>query len=58
MKQFKNEIYEMFKDDWIRVGKKNIRPFSLAWWMILFAQCTLIMFIMYLFYVGMWIALG
>ena len=29
-----NEAKEIFSDDYIKVGNKKVRPFSIAWWVI------------------------
>ena len=29
-----NEAKEIFSDDYIKVGNKKIRPFSIAWWIV------------------------
>ena len=29
-----NEAKEIFSDDYIKVGSKKIRPFSITWWAV------------------------
>lgn len=58
MNKFKQEFKEMFDDDYIRIGTKVIRPYSVLWWLVSIGQGALGAFCVYVFYMLMWLVLG
>lgn len=58
MNKFKQEFKEMFDDDYIRIGKKVIRPYSVLWWFVSLSQGLLGASCVYVFYILMWLVLG
>ena len=55
---FKKEFIEVFKDDYIHIGKYVIRPFSLVWWLFNIGIGLLSAVGFYVFYILMWVVLG
>ena len=49
-----NEAKEIFSDDYIKVGNKKIRPFSIAWWAIRGAMALAAIVGMYVMYCAIW----
>ena len=49
-----NEAKEIFSDDYIKVGKKKVRPFSIAWWAIRSAMALAAIAGMYAMYCTIW----
>lgn len=45
-----NETKEIFSDDYIKVGNKKIRPFSIAWWIVRGAMILAAIVGMYVMY--------
>lgn len=45
-----NETKEIFSDDYIKVGSKKIRPFSIAWWIVRGAMILAAIVSMYVIY--------
>lgn len=46
------ELYEIFKDDYIKVGKYRAIPFGPAWWIIRVVEMAAAMFLLYWSVVG------
>lgn len=49
-----NETKEIFSDDYIKVGNKKIRPFSIAWWIVRGAMILAAIVSMYVIYCAIW----
>lgn len=49
------EIKDTFRDDYIYLKHRKIRPFSLLWFLIRIGQCSICIIALYAFYCGMWI---
>ena len=49
-----NETKEIFSDDYIKVGNKKIRPFSIAWWIVRGAMALAAIVSMYVIYCAIW----
>lgn len=49
-----SEAKEIFSDDYIKVGSKKVRPFSIAWWMIRIGGCAVAIAGMYAMYCAIW----
>lgn len=49
-----NEAKEIFSDDYIKVGNKKVRPFSIAWWAIRSAMTLAAIVGMYAMYCAIW----
>lgn len=52
------ELYDLFKDDYIKVGRYWAKPFGPAWWIIRIAEGLIGVFGFYAFYILMWVLLG
>ena len=46
------ELYEIFKDDYIKVGKYRAIPFGPAWWIIRVSEMIVALFLFYWSVVG------
>lgn len=55
---FKQEFIEMFKDDYIKIGKYVLKPFSLGWWLMCLVQGAIGAVCLWGFYMLMWLAIG
>lgn len=53
-----HEFQVVFQDDYIRIGKRKIRPFSLLWWIIRFLQVVCGIGGMYLLYCSLWVLMS
>ena len=49
-----NETKEIFSDDYIKVGNKKIRPFSIAWRIVRGAMILAAIVGMYVMYCAIW----
>lgn len=49
-----NEAKEIFSNDYIKVGSKKVRPFSIAWWTIRSAMVLAAIVSMYVVYCAIW----
>lgn len=49
------EIKDTFRDDYIYLKHRKVRPFSLLWFLIRIGQCNICIIALYAFYCGMWI---
>ena len=49
-----NEVKEIFSDVYIKVGKKKVRPFSIAWWIVRGAMALAAIVSMYVIYCAIW----
>ena len=49
-----NETREIFSDDYIKVGNKKIRPFSIAWWIVRGVMVLAAIVSMYVIYCTIW----
>lgn len=49
-----NEIKILFTNDYIKVGRKVIRPFSLAWWCVQLGKVLIGILSFYLLYCSLW----
>ena len=50
-----NETKEIFSDDYIKVGNKKIRHFSIAWWIVRGVMVLAAIVGMYVMYCAIWI---
>lgn len=50
-----NDFKAVFFNDYIKVGNKRIRPFSIAWWIIKMGQVMCGIGGMYLLYCNLWL---
>lgn len=49
-----DETKEIFSDDYIKIGNKKVRPFSIAWWAIRGAMALAAIVGMYAIYCAIW----
>lgn len=49
-----DETKEIFSDDYIKIGNKKVRPFSIAWWVIRSATILAAIVGMYAMYCAIW----
>lgn len=49
-----NEFKEVFANDYIRMGRKVIRPFSIMWWVVKTLNCFVAIVGMYAIYCTIW----
>ena len=49
---------EILRQDYIKIGKYKVRPFSILWWVIRIFNCLMVFGGMYIFYILMWITLS
>lgn len=49
-----NKTKEIFSDDYIKVGNKKIRPFSIAWWIVRGVMILAAIVGMYAMYCAIW----
>ena len=58
MKELIFEFKKCFKDDYKKIGKYYIRPFSILWWLMFIGQGIAIVGGLWAFYVIAWILIG
>lgn len=56
VKTMRKDFIEIFKDDYKKIGKYSVRPFSVVWWIIFIMQGVMGAGAMYMFYCTFWIA--
>lgn len=49
-----NEIKTLFADDYIKVGRKVIRPFSFVWWCVQLNKVLIGVLSFYFLYCSLW----
>lgn len=49
-----NEIKILFADDYIKVGRKVIRPFSFAWFVVILSKVMIGVLSFYFLYCSLW----
>ena len=49
-----NEIKMLFADDYIKIGRKVVRPFSFAWWCIQLSKVLIGVLSFYFLYCSLW----
>lgn len=52
------DMKELFKDDYKRIGKYIVRPFSVMWWILIGLQSLTGVLFFYTFYVVLWFFLA
>lgn len=52
------EIKKIFADDFIKIGKRKIKPFTFLWWVIRLIESICIVGYFYFIYVGLWVFFG
>lgn len=52
------QFADLFKDDYIRVGRRVARPLGIAWWVIRTAQVLGTCALMWFLLVGLWVVAG
>lgn len=51
----KRYIVTLFKDDFIKVGRWMVKPFSVIWFIIRISQCIIGLGCGYALYCGLWL---